>query len=720
MPIGTPSTPTNGAARPPQPAISSRERIGGFGATRDIGYGSGGWGTSDRPILLPVSIDDATRLYGMTLYEEMLCDYQVKSSFDRLKQGTLNGPLKVIPAVQAAPGEEPDGDANLAKEIADFCQWNMDRLDIPLPDVLDEWLDGLAYGCILSEKVWSRELVDGRRAYRQIKPRPWWSWRFEVDRFGNVMWIEPAGRSGREDPSARIAREDVAIFTWGGKRGDPRGTSVFRAAYLPWNYKRQNYPEHFKFLRRMAVPIPVGKAPPEPWTFAPRDSNGHETDGFEFLLKFFKSLENGSCIVLPNGTEVDYLEPRTEGGAFLAAFEKYDRAIATAIIGSARSTMEAEHGSRADSETSQDDVGTLCRFVGGKIGRTLQWDVLYPLVLENWGPEVADKFTPTIPVGAVEHQDKAGLIGAWTSAGWKLHTKHLAKIDAELDLDPRTEQDILAEEEKAAERAAAMGLPAKGAAGKPAEAGDDAEPPTPPKGKPATFALDAPLAPWHDADVIEAYAWVRRMFPSAAAMRRWEKGTESDDNRRVILGYIMDDAKARLVVDAEALMRELATFGESAEFASPFETVSRWRDGAARLLRRAYLAGALALMGPSELSSSEWEALGGANTEQVEFLDGFAGDILSGKQPRDGTLPARAGLYGASVWNVSQNVTVARAQADGMTRYRSVHVGPDKPCATCRRENAKGWQAIGTLVPIGKRDCKANDHCHWEFKGGGR
>jgi hypothetical protein len=281
--------------------------------------------------------------------------------------------------------------------------------------------------------------------------------------------------------------------------------------------------------------------------------------------------------------------------------------------------------------------------------------------------------------------------------------------DAEAD-----EAKAKAKQEEAMAQQAAMAPP-------PGKPGEKPAPPGKPKPrpKPAEFAYGTPIAPpWHDADLLEAERIVRGLFPSAAAMKRWERGTETPDNLRAILGMVADDASRRMVAQAEALMRELATVDPAApaEFASPFETVSRWRDGAAQLLRRAFLAGSLALMGPRELSGPEWDVLHRANEEQVGFLDGFAGAVLGGTQPRDGTLPARAGLYGAAAWGIAQNVSVQRAIADGKTRYRSVHRGPDEPCPVCKRENAKGWQRIGTLIPIGGRACMSNDHCHWEFK----
>jgi hypothetical protein len=574
-------------------------------------------------------------------------------------------------------------------------------------------MDALAFGCVLSEKVIARELVDGRRVLKAIKPKPWWSWKFKVNKFGEILWIEPTANNGAD--SARIPRRDVAIFTWAGKRGDPRGTSLLRPAYQPWNSKRQARTDHGKFVRRMASPMPVAKAPLATLPVPP-DANGAEQSIFQFLDTLLRNFDNSTYAVLPATTEVDYLEPRTEGGTFLNSFAYDDRQIATAILGSSRAIMEAEFGSRADSESSQDIAGQFSRFLGAKLSRALQWEVFYDLVVENWGEEIADEFTPTIPIGAVEHQDKSALIGAWSAAGWTLHPKHLAAIDAELELDPRTEEDIRAEEERAAERARAAGLP------KPGESADEEDKPT------AQFAYDAPPpGPWHDADLKAGRAIVSATFPSAAALKRWEKGETPLEDRLAVVGWIVDDAKVHLRGLVEQLLINLPAprTAERAEFAGGWETVMRWRDDVARFLRRVYLSGVLTLLGPRELTDVEWEALRIANEEQLDYLDGFAEDIITGRQPRDGTMGSRAGSYGDSVWVVSQAVQRAHEIAAGRTQERS-RLGPsEKTCGgpndkssapSCLSEQAKGWQPIGTLSLPGRRKCKGACKCHMEYR----
>jgi hypothetical protein len=391
--------------------------------------------------------------------------------------------------------------------------------------------------------------------------------------------------------------------------------------------------------------------------------------------------------------------------------------------------MEAEHSSKADSETAQDEAGGEGAFIAGKLGRMVQWDILYPIHVENWGEEDADEFCPLYEVGGVEKQDEATIAGAYGPLGYTLMPKHMAEIDAKIGLEPRTEEEQAEAEAKEAEKAEQAfeqqkELGAAKLAGKGEKPPGKGKPPGKPKPKPATFAFedyDRPGGPWHDADIIAARALLSARMPSKAAYDRWLKGTETADNRRVLLDYLADDARAQLTAEGRQLLRELATFGDTAAFASPFEAVSRWRDGMARTLRQFYLAGALALAGPDALDETGRRALQEQNEIQVGYLDGFAGDVLSHKQAMDGTLGARAGMYGQSVRVVAQAVEREKMIAAGMTLEKRVHVGdPSDICPECKAEQAKKWQPIGTLKPIGACLCRTGCHCHFEYKGGGR
>lgn len=274
----------------------------------------------------------------------------------------------------------------------------------------------------------------------------------------------------------------------------------------------------------------------------------------------------------------------------------------------------------------------------------------------------------------------------------------------------------------------------------------------------AEFAAEdygtALTGPWHDADIRAARGIVGNVFPTGAMLQRWEKGTETPENCRVALSMIVTDAKAKLEADGLELARKLREArgkGKPAEFAegddpepdeatveSPPEPedegvdwallwllVSAWFETTAVYLRRVHLAGTYTLIGPVDLTADEWQALRTSNQEQLDYLGGFAAALAAGTIPSDSVIAKRAGSYGDAVWHVAQSVQRTHMVGQGMTQERSRlgkskdSCGPgDKPpgVPSCRQEQAKGWQPIGTLSLPGRRKCKGGCECHLEFR----
>jgi hypothetical protein len=101
----------------------------------------------------------------------------------------------------------------------------------------------------------------------------------------------------------------------------------------------------------------------------------------------------------------------------------------------------------------------------------------------------------------------------------------------------------------------------------------------------------------------------------------------------------------------------------------------------------------------------------------LEYLDGFATRLADPANPLTAQVGQNAGLYGQSVKVVASAMERQRAIGAGLTMEKRVHVGdPEDMCKECKAEQAKKWQPIGTLKPIGSCLCKTGCHCHFEFK----
>lgn len=396
-------------------------------------YVSGGtvlW-SSTRLRTLPHPIDDLTQDLGDDLYDRILYDPQASGAVHVLKTGILEDGCLLASSVTQ---EGADGFAQ-AQEIAAFCTAAFDELDIPLDDVLWNLLDAIAFGNKIGELVYRQ---DGRwLMLRAIKVKPRRATAFVVDQFMNVLGL--VGRPGllgsldvQEQPTV-LPLEKFAVYSFHPRDSDPRGTSILRPAYNAWWLKMQTWGEFLKFLTQFASPSLWGTTP-EGAKSPPDDPETPQQKMLAQLLQF----RNGTAAVFPAGANLDTILSSGEGQAFHAAFELYGREIVTAILNQTRAILEAQHGSRADSETSQDVLDTLVRQTKKSVVRMIRRGILRPLVRYNFG-DAAVALTPLATLGNVEEQDRTGMWNAIANLARANYfdVSQLPAVDTLANLPPR-------------------------------------------------------------------------------------------------------------------------------------------------------------------------------------------------------------------------------------------------------------------------------------------
>lgn len=693
-----------------------------------------GYNLATQAKVLPDVVDDVSRDFGRRIYDAMDTDPACRSAKNALKLGIVAGGMDLAPAVKPKAGvKELTPDEQLAADLVDACWRSVERLD-DFEATCFDLLEACRTGVKLAEATFELGTVGedaGALVIKSLRVKPNDSWRFVVDDFNEVTGIE--GRTPGTTEKAVYPPAKFVWLSWDPRDSDPRGTSIYRPAYDAWVNKQKTYPQRYKHMCQFGSASLVGKTAEGEVDRQPVDEAGNPIPGAplvspqQYMANTLVAFQNGSVVVVPAGAEVLPIQPQGDGAVFRNMLDDCNREITQAILLQTRATMEAQHGSKADSQTGQDVLGMLVEMGRKSLGACVR-KMLRLLITLNHGEEVAARLTPLVTFGQTDQQDRAALWGAAAtlkSSGY-VGESQIAELDQMIGLPIR---DAQADEAKAKAKAAeAMAQqqamqppPAMGA-----KPGDAAPTKPPGKPKPAEFAAEdygtQQAGPWHDADIREARAILARNVPSAAALKRWERGEVDATSRLALLEYIADEAKATLTAEGQQLARDLAANPDApAEFASPWELVSRFRDGVAATLRRYYVAGVLALSGPDAMDERAWEALRRQNQAQIAYLDGFAGDVMSGRQPRDGTLGARAGMYGQSVKVVAQAVEREKMITAGLTEERRIHVGdPTDMCPECRSEQAKGWQPIGTLKAIGACLCKTGCHCHFEYRGPGR
>jgi hypothetical protein len=124
-------------------------------------------------------------------------------------------------------------------------------------------------------------------------------------------------------------------------------------------------------------------------------------------------------------------------------------------------------------------------------------------------------------------------------------------------------------------------------------------------------------------------------------------------------------------------------------------------------------AAALALGGWRELTPDAITRVTAIVRRQLGYLNRFGQQVAEGLV-LDGRFLSRAGLYidagRGTYWSV-----VGEVMAGEGKRFERNVLHPAEHCQGCLDESARGWVAIGALVPIGDRDCLGRCRCTIEY-----
>ncbi len=141
-----------------------------------------------------------------------------------------------------------------------------------------------------------------------------------------------------------------------------------------------------------------------------------------------------------------------------------------------------------------------------------------------------------------------------------------------------------------------------------------------------------------------------------------------------------------------------------------------WQAEIARQIKDIHISFAAAANGGfDQMSASDWKRVSGKIDEQLQYLEKFAEDIYTGKQIQNNGMLSRAMLYMENARVTYEQERLRGEIEAGMTEESNLLAAGDN-CNGCVDATLAGWQPIGTLAPIGSRECQSKCRCNMIYR----
>jgi hypothetical protein len=408
---------------------------------------------------LPRHVDDIERDFGLDIYKKMLHDSAVSSSVNSIKTDVLSSGVRLTGRIAQPAAFKDDPEAlreyEQSEQIKGEVEDMLDGLQQPIEEILDEMLDCLAYGHTLAEKVYTAK--DGKLMLSTLRVKPRTRYSFIANAYMDVLGAVPvefAAGMMEQFPEQGVPREKIFLLSFGSKGGDPRGQSILRPAYNWWYLKQQICPHYLKYLVQFATPSLLGILPEGAGEIMTGEVNPDGTPVTKTaetaMVEALEQFQNASTMAMGHGGDVRPIQVAGNGEAYLEGFNFFDAQITRAIVMSARALMEAEHGSKADSDSSQDVKDKCVSSLRRKVETSFYRDVIFPTVRYNYGADVAKRFAPVLTLADVAQEDLVAygnMIANLTRGGY-LHESQYPGIDAKLGLPERDMEAMETEKEQ--------------------------------------------------------------------------------------------------------------------------------------------------------------------------------------------------------------------------------------------------------------------------------
>lgn len=256
----------------------------------------------------PWNPDKLTQGNTYKIYDEMRDDDQIKACVSFKKDICVGSGWKIN-------CENEDirtfVETNLKEKLEEY------ELGKSFDDVLRDMLSAFEYGFSLSEPVY-RINEEGKYEIKSIKVRPPHSFKFNLDRFGNILNIIQSTDQGEIE----ILPTQFIHHVYQQEYGNPYGKSDLKSAHTAWASKKF-------FLRFFAMYVEKFACPPVVGRYNP-NMDATEVQKYYTTLK---SLQNSSTFVIPEDTNLEFPQPnRDSTDSYIKGLDMFNMWIARSIL----------------------------------------------------------------------------------------------------------------------------------------------------------------------------------------------------------------------------------------------------------------------------------------------------------------------------------------------------------------------------------------------------
>lgn len=254
----------------------------------------------------PYPVDALWQKTGdFSIYEKMGFDDQVSVCLQLKKDLVLGEGGHFVP-----------GDEGQDEMIDDLEHAFFEDYEGEFNEDLEQILTGYEFGFSITEKIF-KQREGGMLGLKYLRTRHPNSWRLYQDDKGSVSKFEQVTVKGNLD----VNPKSIVHYVNNPRFQNPYGTSDLRAAYNAYFAKTECVKYLAIFLEKAASPVPVGRF----------DKNAPQS-AVDKLFEILKRFQTKTAIVIPKDIEVEFLEAKNTGEAYIKAIHLFNMFIGRALF----------------------------------------------------------------------------------------------------------------------------------------------------------------------------------------------------------------------------------------------------------------------------------------------------------------------------------------------------------------------------------------------------